>query len=149
MKIFNDIKNNSWDAVILTHDQFGKIPQSPEMQQEIFQAELDSVEENLNVLRSQGKDISKMMLRGLEKRKANLEVKLSNLAEQIKDRTDDVVDFKMMGIDLSLIHISFHIFYYQSILYVFPESMLYMDHITCKLQYSLPGLYFLVVFCPE
>lgn len=99
VKIFNDIKNNSWDAVILTHDQFGKIPQSPEMQQEIFQAELDSVEENLNVLRSQGKDISKMMLRGLEKRKANLEVKLSNLAEQIKDRTDDVVDFKMMGID--------------------------------------------------
>jgi len=99
VKIFNEIKNNSWDAVILTHDQFGKIPQSPEMQQEIFQAELDSVEENLNVLRSQGKEISKMMLRGLEKRKANLEVKLSNLAEQIKDRTDDVVDFKMMGID--------------------------------------------------
>lgn len=99
VKIFNDIKNNSWDAVILTHDQFGKIPQSPEMQQQIFQSELDSVEENLNVLRNQGKDISKMMLRGLEKRKANLEVKLSNLAEQIKDRTDDVVDFKMMGID--------------------------------------------------
>lgn len=99
VKIFNDIKNNSWDAVILTHDQFGKIPQSPEMQQQIFQSELDSVEENLNVLRSQGKDISKMMLRGLEKRKANLEVKLSIAADQIKNRTDDVVDFKMMGID--------------------------------------------------
>ena len=99
VKIFNEIKNNSWDAVILTHDQFGKIPQSPEMQQEIFQAELDSVEENLNVLRSQGKEISKMMLKGLEIRKNNLEVKLSNLAEQIKERTDDVVDFKMMGID--------------------------------------------------
>ena len=27
VKIFNDIKNNSWDAVILTHDQFGMIPQ--------------------------------------------------------------------------------------------------------------------------
>lgn len=99
VKIFNDIKNNSWDAVILTHDQFGKIPQSPEMQQKIFQSEMDSVEENLNVLRSQGKDISKMMLRGLEKRKANLEVKLANVADQIKNRTDDVVDFKMMGID--------------------------------------------------
>jgi len=99
VKIFNEIKNNSWDAVILTHDQFGKIPQSPEMQQEIFQAELDSVEENLNVLRSQGKEVSKMMLKGLEIRKNNLEVKLSNLAEQIKERTDDVVDFKMMGID--------------------------------------------------
>lgn len=99
VKIFNEIKNNSWDAVILTHDQFGKIPQSPEMQQQIFQAELDSVEENLNVLRNQGKDISKMMLRGLEKRKQNLEVKLSIVSDQIKNRTDDVVDFKMMGID--------------------------------------------------
>lgn len=99
VKIFNDIKNNSWDAVILTHDQFGKIPQSPEMQQQIFQSELDSVEENLNVLRDQGKDISKMMLKGLEKRKANLEVKLSFLANTIKNRTDDVVDFKMMGVD--------------------------------------------------
>ena len=99
VKIFNEIKNNSWDAIILTHDQFGKIPQSPEMQQKIFQAEMESVEENLNVLRGQGKDISKMMLRGLEKRKANLEVKLANLADQIQNRTDDVVDFKMMGID--------------------------------------------------
>lgn len=99
VKIFNEIKNNSWDAVILTHGQFGKIPQSPEMQQQIFQAELDSVEENLEVLRRQGKDTSKMMLRGLEKRKANLEVKLSVVADQIKNRTDDVVDFKMMGID--------------------------------------------------
>lgn len=99
VKIFNEIKNNSWDAIILTHDQFGKIPQSPEMQQQIFQAELDSVEENLEVLRSQGKDISRRMLRGLEVRKANLEVKLDNLADTIKNRTDDVVDFKMMGID--------------------------------------------------
>ncbi|GAB6122422.1 N-6 DNA methylase [Dysgonomonas termitidis] len=99
VKIFNEIKNNSWDAVILTHDQFGKIPQSPEMQQQIFQAELESVEENLEVLRSQGKDISRRMLRGLEIRKQNLEVKLDNLADTIKNRTDDVVDFKMMGID--------------------------------------------------
>ena len=99
VKIFNDIKNNSWDAVILTHDQFGKIPQSPEMQQQIFEAELESVEENLEVLRNQGKDISKRMLRGLEVRKQNLEVKLSRLASEIKNRTDDVVDFKLMGID--------------------------------------------------
>ena len=39
------------------------------------------------------------MLRGLEVRKQNLEVKLSILADTIKNRTDDVVDFKMMGID--------------------------------------------------
>lgn len=100
VKIFNDIKNNNWDAVILTHDQFGKLPQSPEMQQQIFRAELDSVEENLRVLEmTTGKSASKRMLRGLEVRKQNLEVKLSVLADTIKNKTDDVVDFKMMGID--------------------------------------------------
>jgi N12 class adenine-specific DNA methylase len=99
VKIFNEIKNNSWDAVILTHDQFGMIPQSPEIQHQILQKELDSVEENLDVLRSQGQDISRGMLRGVEKRKENLEVKLKELSEQIKNRTDDVADFKRMGID--------------------------------------------------
>jgi len=67
IKFFNTIKNNDFDCVIMSHDQFGKIPQSPELQQEILQAELDSVEENLEVLRAQGKEVSKKMLRGLEK----------------------------------------------------------------------------------
>ncbi|MDR3247020.1 MAG: DNA methylase [Prevotellaceae bacterium] len=99
VKIFNEIKNNSWDAVILTHDQFGMIPQSPEVQQKILQKELESVDENLEVLRSQGKEVSGKMLHGVEIRKENLEVKLKMLSEQIKNRTDDVVDFKMMGFD--------------------------------------------------
>jgi N12 class adenine-specific DNA methylase len=99
VKIFNEIKNNNWDAVILTHDQFGMIPQSPEIQQQILQKELESVDENLEVLRNQGNDISRGILRGVEKRKENLEVKLQELAEQIKNRTDDVSDFKRMGID--------------------------------------------------
>ncbi|MDR2914208.1 MAG: DNA methylase, partial [Tannerella sp.] len=97
VRIFNEIKNNSWDAVILTHDQFGMIPQSPEIQRQILQKELDSVDENLDVLRSQGKDVSAGMLRGVEKRKENLEVKIKVLTEQIKNRTDDVVDFGRMG----------------------------------------------------
>ncbi|MCM1151977.1 MAG: N-6 DNA methylase [Alistipes senegalensis] len=99
VRFFNDIKNNDWDCVIMSHDQFGKIPQSPELQQRILQAELDTVEENLEVLRRQGKDISRAMLRGLEKRKINLSVKLESIAHAIKSRTDDVVDFKQMGID--------------------------------------------------
>jgi N12 class adenine-specific DNA methylase len=99
VQIFNTIKNNSWDAVILTHEQFSMIPQSPETQQKILQAELNSVEENLNVLREQNKNISKRMLRGIEIRKQNLEAKLLNLTHQINNRTDDVVDFRMMGID--------------------------------------------------
>ena len=99
VRFFNDIRNNDWDCIIMSHDQFGKIPQSPELQQRILQAELDTVEENLEVLRSQGKDVSRAMLRGLEKRKFNLTAKLEKVEHAIKSRTDDVVDFRQMGID--------------------------------------------------
>ena len=75
--IFHDIKNNNWDCIILTHDQFGKIPQSPEIQQEIYTQEINNIEE----------------------RKENLEAKLEKLEQDIKDRTDDVTDFRQMGID--------------------------------------------------
>ena len=99
ISFFNNIKNNDYDCVIMSHDQFGKIPQSPELQRQILQAELDTVEENLEVIRTQGKDVSRGMLKGLEKRKQNLEVKLQKIAYSIEQRTDDVVDFRMMGID--------------------------------------------------
>jgi len=99
VRFFNNIKNNDYDCVIMSHDQFGKIPQSPELQQRILQAELDTVEENLEVLRQQGKNVSRAMLKGLEKRKHNLVAKLEKVEHAIKSRTDDVVDFKQMGID--------------------------------------------------
>ncbi len=47
VRFFNNIKNNDYDCVIMSHGQFGKIPQSPELQQRILQAELDTVEEKI------------------------------------------------------------------------------------------------------
>ena len=99
VKFFHSIKNNDFDCVIMSHDQFGKIPQSPEMQEKILMAELQSVEDNLETLRMSGKDISGMMLKGLEKRKANLEAKLVEISSKINSRTDDFIDFRQMGID--------------------------------------------------
>ena len=99
VNFFNQIKNNDYDCVIMSHDQFGKIPQSPEIQQEILQAELDSVEENLEVVKQQGKDVSRGMLKGLIKRKENLTAKLETLQYQMEQNKDSIVDFKQMGID--------------------------------------------------
>ncbi|WP_407476264.1 N-6 DNA methylase [Elizabethkingia anophelis] len=99
LRIFGDIKNNEWDCVILTHDQFGMIPQSSEIQKDILEIELDSVERNLDALQSQGKEVTRGMLAGVIKRKENLVVKLKTLQHDIENRKDDVVDFKMMGID--------------------------------------------------
>lgn len=102
-RIFGDIKNNDWDCVILTHDQFGMIPQSHEIQKHILQSELDSVQDNLSALEAQGTEISRGMLKGVILRKQNLEVKLKTLEHDIENRKDDVVDFKMMGIDHLLV----------------------------------------------
>ena len=99
VNFFNQIKNNDYDCVIMSHDQFGKIPQSPEMQQQILQAELDTVEENLEVVKRQGHDVSRGMLKGLIKRKENLTAKIATIQYQMEQNKDAVVDFKQMGID--------------------------------------------------
>ncbi len=96
---FNNIRNNDYDCVIMSHDQFGKIPQSPDIQQQILQAELDTVEENLEVIKQQGHDISRGMLKGLLKRKENLTVKIATIQYNMEQSKDSVVDFKQMGID--------------------------------------------------
>lgn len=50
-------------------------------------------------MQEQGAEVTRGMLAGAIKRKANLEVKLKTLQHDIENRKDDVVDFKMMGID--------------------------------------------------
>ena len=99
VNFFNRIKNNDYDCIIMSHDQFGKIPQSPEMQQQILQAELDTVEENLEVVKQQGHDVSRGMLKGLIKRKENLTAKIATIQFQMEQNKDSVVDFRQMGID--------------------------------------------------
>jgi N12 class adenine-specific DNA methylase len=98
--IFTEIKNNDWDAVILTHDQFIKIPQSLDVQQEIMQSELDALSADLEVMEKQtGQYSSKRLLKGLYIRKKNLSAKLNRINCAIKTRKDDAVDFLQMGID--------------------------------------------------
>jgi N12 class adenine-specific DNA methylase len=99
MRLFHEIKNNNWDCIILTHDQFGKIPQSPEIQREIFQNELDNVERDLGTLKDLGGDISKKMLKGLEVRKNNLEGKLKSVLNDIEQKKDAGINFRELGVD--------------------------------------------------
>lgn len=99
LRLFHEIKNNNWDCIILTHDQFGKIPQSPEVQKEIFQTELDNVERDLETLKDLGGDLSKRMLKGLEVRKNNLQGNLKTLMSDIDEKKDTGIHFKEMGVD--------------------------------------------------
>ncbi|HUC82365.1 MAG TPA: helicase-related protein [Flavisolibacter sp.] len=99
MRLYNEIKNNDWDCIILTHDQFGKIPQSPEIQQEIFQTELDNIERDLYTLKEMGGSISRSMLKGLEIRKNNLAIKLQGVLKDIREKKDAGINFRSLGID--------------------------------------------------
>lgn len=100
-ELFNKIKNGNWDCIILTHDQFSKIPQSDETMYDIFCEELNDVERSLEVLEEQAniRYRSRAMQKGLEKRQENLRAKLAELKHNIDERKDDCVDFRTLGID--------------------------------------------------
>lgn len=99
IRLSHEIKNNNWDCIILTHDQFGKIPQSPEIQREIFQAELDNVEKDLYTIKDMDGEVSRRMLKGLEIRKTNLGIKLQGIQKDIESKKDAGINFKDLGID--------------------------------------------------
>ena len=107
---FNRMKNNDYDCIIMSHDQFGKIPQSDAIQEELLDDELQQLEDALNALDSaDGYEVTKKMRKGLEIRKKNLGVKLQALRHTMNNRKDAVVDFDMMGIDMIFVDES-HVF---------------------------------------
>lgn len=97
--LFHQIRNNNWDCIILTHDQFGKIPQSPEVQQQILEAELDNIDADLATLKSLGGEVSRSILKGLELRKKNLDAKLEGVLYTLENKKDTGIDFLEMNID--------------------------------------------------
>lgn len=99
VRIFNEIKNNNWDCIILTHDQFGKIPQSAEIQKTIIGNEIDNLDRDIQTLKSLGGHISKRALRGLEIRKRGLDARLKGFERDIEARKDKDIDFQSMNVD--------------------------------------------------
>lgn len=99
LQLLHEIKNNNWDCIIMTHEQFEKIPQSYEVQREILETELANVELDLDTAEGLGEEISKKILKGLEIRKNNLDNKLNSVIRNIDDRKDAGITFKDLGID--------------------------------------------------
>lgn len=103
-EIFSKIKNNNWDCILLTHDQFAKIPQSDETQIAICEEELADIERSLRVLEASGQQWSnEKMKKALEKRQNNLETVLNSLKNSINRKKDNSIDFHSMGIDHLLV----------------------------------------------
>lgn len=98
-RLLYEMKNNNWDCIIMTHEQFGKIEQSNEIQLQIFNHELDDVERDLETLKETGADITKKMRKGLEIRKNNLAIKLAGVRNRMESKKDQGIDFQSLAID--------------------------------------------------
>ena len=96
---FNQAKNNDYDCIIMSHDQFSRIPQSDDIQLEIMQEELQQLEDSLNAIDDWGWSMSRRVRRGLEMRKRNMEAKIQKLQFDLSKKKDAVVDFNLLGID--------------------------------------------------
>ena len=100
VSFFNRMKNNDYDCIIMSHDQFAKIPQSLEVMQDVISEELRALDDALKTYEElSGQSATKRQREGLVKRKNNLQSELNALNLKLRQRADDVIDFKMMGID--------------------------------------------------
>ena len=96
-KVFtNNIANGDFDAVILSYEQFGKIPMSKEYQQRFLQEQIDEV---LDAIAEEKAENGKgsLTVKQMEKKAAQLKTKLERLKIQSVD--EDNVDFETLGID--------------------------------------------------
>ncbi len=94
-KFCGRIATGDYDAVIIGHSQFEKIPMSVERQTKILQMQIDEVIDG--IIEAKAKKAERITIKQLEKSKRNLEAKLAKLNDQ--SRKDDVVTFEELGID--------------------------------------------------
>ena len=89
------IATGDYDAVIIGHSQFEKIPISKERQEHLLQEQIYEIEDGIRELRAANAE--RFTIKSLERAKKGLELRLQKL--QAADRKDDVVTFEQLGID--------------------------------------------------
>ena len=89
------IATGDYDAIIIGHSQFEKIPMSVERQRIILEQQIDEITDGICELKeNRGENFS---IKQLEKSRKSLKVKLQKLNDQ--SRKDDVVTFEELGVD--------------------------------------------------
>lgn len=94
-KFCGRIATGDYDAVIIGHSQFEKIPMSLERQRAILQQQLDEVLDGISELKKNRGD--NFSIKQLERTKKTVKQKLDKLNDQ--SRKDDVVTFEELGVD--------------------------------------------------
>ena len=89
------IATGDYDAIIIGHSQFERIPISKERQARILEEQIDEIEAGLSELQhSRGESFT---IKQMEKTRKSLQAKLEKLMAE--DRKDDVIDFEQLGVD--------------------------------------------------
>ena len=89
------IATGDYDAVIIGHSQFEKIPISHERQERLLQEQIDEITEGIAEVKFSGGE--RFTVKQLERTKKSLEARLEKL--QAEGRKDDVVTFEQLGVD--------------------------------------------------
>jgi N12 class adenine-specific DNA methylase len=89
------IATGDYDAVIIGHSQFEKLPVSQERQERLMQEQLDEIEEGLAELKASRAE--RFTIKSLERTKRGVEAKLKKLQDD--SRKDDVISFEQLGVD--------------------------------------------------
>ena len=89
------IATGDYDAVIIGHSQFEKIPLSFERQERIIQEQIDEIQSGIAELKHSSGE--KFTIKQMEKSRKQLEMKLEKL--RATERKDDVVTFEELGVD--------------------------------------------------
>ena len=89
------IATGDYDAVIIGHSQFERIPVSKERQEQLIEDQIFEIEQGLDELKSAGAE--RFTIKSLERTKKSLEARLKKL--QDTDRKDDVITFEQLGVD--------------------------------------------------
>ena len=89
------IATGDYDAIIIGHSQFEKIPMSVERQRAVLQQQIDDIIKGIADIKHNRGD--RFSVKQLEKTKKSLETKLKKLNDQ--SRKDDVVTFEELGVD--------------------------------------------------
>ena len=89
------IATGDYDAIIIGHSQFERIPISSERQQRIIQQQIDEITEGIEETKNQNGE--RFTIKQLEKTRKSLEARLEKLLAE--DKKDDVVTFEELGVD--------------------------------------------------
>ena len=94
-KFCGRIATGDYDAIIIGHSQFERIPVSQERQERLLQEQIMKIEEGLEELKASRAE--RFTIKSLERTKKGLETRLKKL--QDSTRKDDVITFEQLGVD--------------------------------------------------